>query len=183
MQLYLDCCCWAKKAFSITFHSSIFGSGQFLLCSIVHWMIYYWTRASTAKLFWKQSKKSGKMSKMVLYANGFLGKFGYYCTLMYARDHNLSFSGKDGVDFKDQSLCQAEWWVMAVLHTKAIFSKEAFVKELPRREGKERWRAITSKARTTNAINNNRKDFCYLFWPEEIVKCSSKKVSTLIAKT
>ena len=43
---------------------------------------------------------------------------------------------------------------MAVLHTKAIFSREAFVKELP-----EGWRAITSKARTTNAINNNRKDF------------------------
>ena len=47
---------------------------------------------------------------------------------------------------------------MAVLHTKAIFSREAFVKELP-----EGWRAITSKARTTNAINNNRKDFYYLF--------------------
>lgn len=31
------------------------------------------------------------MSKMVLYANGFLGgKFGYSCTLMYAREHNLS---------------------------------------------------------------------------------------------
>ena len=175
MQLYLDC--WAKKAFSITFHSSIFGSGQFLLVKYSALNDIPLDTCLNGKMVSKTEKKSGKMSKMVLYANDFLGKFGYYCTLMYAREHNLSFSGKDGVDFKDQSLCQAEWWVMAVLHTKAIFSKEAFVKELPRREGKERWRAITSKARTTNAINNNRKDFCYLFWPEQIVKCSTKKVS------
>ena len=117
MQLYLDCCCWAKKAFSITFHSSIFGSGQFLLCSIVHWMLYYWTRASTAKWFWKQTKKSGKMSKMVLYANGFLGKFGYYCTLMYAREHNLSLELTLKINLSVRQ--NDEWWLFC---TQKLFS-------------------------------------------------------------